>query len=255
MRIKNGITLLVLLWLAVAPKIAEAQGVILFDEGHGQRFLVEQEGSLNLSGLSGLFQAESLQVRIGKEIITDKILADVDGLVISGAFKPFTPPEISAITDFVARGGRLCIMLHIGSPVANLLGKINVLISNGVVREQVNLIEGNDLDFYIEKFTPHELFEGIDRFKVYGGWALLNAKENAEIIAATSPKAWIDLNRNNKRDNNSEMEKSLGLVVAGRVGHGNFVVFGDDAIFQNRFLTEENILLGKNLAKWLKNKR
>jgi hypothetical protein len=29
------------------------------------------------------------------------------------------------------------------------------------------------------------------------------------------------------------------------------VLFGDDAIFQNQFLTGGNAVLGKNLARWL----
>jgi hypothetical protein len=41
------------------------------------------------------------------------------------------------------------------------------------------------------------------------------------------------------------------VVIAGSLGRGEFAVFGDDAIFQNRFLKDENLLLGKNLVKWM----
>ncbi|MBW1897757.1 MAG: hypothetical protein JRI61_01710, partial [Deltaproteobacteria bacterium] len=41
----------------------------------------------------------------------------------------------------------------------------------------------------------------------------------------------------------------------GKWGAGHFVVFGDDAIFQNKFLIEENALIGKNLARWLKGEK
>jgi len=41
------------------------------------------------------------------------------------------------------------------------------------------------------------------------------------------------------------------VAVAGRSGKGRFVVFGDDAIFQNKFLTGDNLVLGRNLASWL----
>lgn len=42
------------------------------------------------------------------------------------------------------------------------------------------------------------------------------------------------------------------MVVAGSYGKGRFAVFGDDAIFQNRFLDADNRKLAANLARWLK---
>jgi hypothetical protein len=47
--------------------------------------------------------------------------------------------------------------------------------------------------------------------------------------------------------------QAFGVVIAGRSGRGGFVIFGDDALFQNKFLVEGNAALAKNLAKWLRN--
>ena len=258
MKIANRIIILTVLLTAsglITPLYAKAhQKDVVFDEGHGQRFLIDKNDPLDLSKLSGLFKSERFIVRSSKSEITSGGLAEVDVLVISGAFKPFTKKEISTISLFVKQGGKLCIMLHIGLPVADLLRKFNVVVSNGVVREQENLIQNGDLDYYITKLDSHELFEGIEQFKVFGGWAVFNTKNNADIIAQTSPSAWIDLNGNNKRDNN-EGQQRLGLVIAGTFGKGHFVVFGDDAIFQNRFLSGGNVTLAKNLARWLGRKK
>lgn len=79
---------------------------------------------------------------------------------------------------------------------------------------------------------------------------MLNTGGNAEVIAHTSDTAWVDLNRDNTL-NRGDAVQSFGLVIAGKWGRGDFAVFGDDAIFQNRFLIEGNSLLGKNLARWL----
>jgi hypothetical protein len=49
----------------------------------------------------------------------------------------------------------------------------------------------------------------------------------------------------------NEVVGSVGVIVAGELGAGRFVVFGDDAIFQNKFLDEQNRRLAKNLARWL----
>jgi len=40
-------------------------------------------------------------------------------------------------------------------------------------------------------------------------------------------------------------------VVTGTLNKGDFVIFGDDAIFQNRFLDDDNRKLATNLGKWL----
>jgi hypothetical protein len=42
------------------------------------------------------------------------------------------------------------------------------------------------------------------------------------------------------------------VVVTGELGAGRFIIFGDDAVFQNRFLDRQNRQLAKNLARWLK---
>ena len=242
--------LLLSLLLSVSPLSAIAQKTVLFDEGHGQKFLIEQNGPLDLSKLSALFQNEGLRVKTSIGEITDEILVKADALVISGAFLPLTPLEIPAIIRFVEKGGRLCIMLHIGFPVADLLHHLNVSISNGVIHEQKNQIKGNDLDFYVTDLKSHELMRGVNRISIFGGWALLNTEENEQVIAQTSANAWVDLNRNNKIDKRDAVQ-SFGLVVVGTRGFGQFVVFGDDAIFQNQFLAGDNVLVGKNLARWL----
>jgi len=172
----------------------------------------------------------------------------VEALVISGAFKPLSQPEIEAILRFVNKGGKLSIMLHIGFPVADLLHALNVSISNGVIHEKENIIQDNDLEFNIVNLKEHGVTDKLKQFSLYGGWALLPTKENTQIIAQTSDKAWIDLTGDNKAD----AQQAFATVVAGTMGSGQFVVFSDDAIFQNKFLKENNYLLGRNLSIWLK---
>ena len=45
--------------------------------------------------------------------------------------------------------------------------------------------------------------------------------------------------------------QSFPLVLSGKKGTGRFVVFGDDAIFQNRFMDDHNTRLAQNLSAWL----
>lgn len=79
----------------------------------------------------------------------------------------------------------------------------------------------------------------------------MNTAASAKIVASTSPKGWVDFN-GDKKLSNGDIMQSFGVVVVGEIGAGRFVVFGDDAIFQNKFLDASNRQLAKNLARWLK---
>ena len=71
-----------------------------------------------------------------------------------------------------------------------------------------------------------------------------------EIIAATSDDAWLDLDRDRQRSQKTEPAQRFAVAVSAHEGEGKYVVFGDDAIFQNRFLQGENHKLARNLARW-----
>ena len=142
-------------------------------------------------------------------------------------------------------------MLHIGPPFAELLPRLKISSSNFVLKEQENIIDGDPANFQVKALEPHPLFAGIDHFSTYGCWALMSTAPSARIIAATSPRGWVDRNRD-KQLSTGDVVQSFGVVVAGELGAGRFVVFGDDAVFQNKFLDEQNRQLAKNLARWLK---
>ena len=173
----------------------------------------------------------------------------VDALIISGAFSPFAASEIEAIVTFLERGGMVALMTHIPSPYMSLAARLGVSVSNGVVLEQENVVESNGVDFMVKDFTAHPLTNGIENFTVYGGWALLERGEMVVSIARTSPWAWVDLNKNGVQDKRDAIQV-FSMILTGKVGRGDFVIFGDDAIFQNRFLEDGNYTLAKNLAIW-----
>jgi len=250
MRIAVYVLLLLLLAAALPAAALAASPVILFDEGHGQMFLVEQQGPLQLSGLATLFRQMGCEVRTRRGPLDDVALADVSALVSSGPFAPFVAEEGAAVGRFLERGGHLAVLLHIGPPVAGLLRQLGVSHSNGVLREQRDVLHDQPLDFWVSDLEPHPLFAGIERFALFGGWALINDGDGARIIARTGPRAWVDLNRDEKQDEGDPVQV-FGVAVAGERGKGGFVVFGDDAIFQNRYLEEYNGALGRNLVRWL----
>jgi hypothetical protein len=237
-------------FLAVPQAAASPKLVALFDESHGERFLAGQDGPLDLSRFAGVLKDQGFEIKTSGEATTDQRIAGVNVLVISGAFEPFAPSEVEAITRFIERGGGLAVMLHIGPPVADLLHRLHTSISNGVICEQENVIAGTCTDFRVTRFKAHEITKGLQEVSIFGGWALLNTGGDTSLIAETSPRAWIDLNRDGKLDA-ADAVQSFGVALAGQVGRGRFAVFGDDAVFQNQFLRDGNLLLARNLAAWL----
>lgn len=238
-----------LLILPLTTFAAVPDQVILFDQGHGQQFRIEGKGELQLSELAGVFRSGFALVKSDNAALTDENLAGVKGLVISGPFATLKTEEVDAIARFVQRGGRLAVMLHIAAPLSRLLHRLDVDHSNSVLHERNNIISNNDLSFTVKDLAPSPFFNGISQFSAYGVWAL-NPGASSAGIASTSDQAWVDLN-GDKVLSDGDAVGAFNIAVLGSYGAGGFVIFGDDAIFQNRYLDENNRLLARNLAAWL----
>jgi hypothetical protein len=227
---------------------ADTAPTVLFDQGHGQRFTVSDPGELQLSKLAETLRASQIAVTPVAAPLSDDTLKGAAGLVISGAFKPLQPEEVAAVARFVHNGGRLAVMLHIAPPLDSLLARLDVDYSNSVLHERKNIID-SDLNFRVTDLSATPLFSGINGFSAYGVWAL-RPGASSSAIARTSPEAWVDLNGDNVLSKGDAVG-ALAVVVMGTLGKGGFVVFGDDAIFQNRFLDDDNRRLAINLGTWL----
>ena len=246
------IPLATLLFILSFASFSAAAPTLLFDQGHGQAFTIEQKGDLHLGELAALFRIDGWQVASSPGTVTPQLLKKVDALVISGAFKPFASAEIEAIANFVQAGGRLVVMLHIAPPLVPLLHKFGVVTANGVVQEgsQSLILDGQALNFKVANLQKHPLNHDLNYFSLYGGWPLLPQGGNVHSVASTSPTAWVDLDRDKVLSLNDAVQE-FSVLVTGKVGQGEFAVFADDAIFQNRFLEGENVRLAKNLSHWL----
>jgi hypothetical protein len=240
---------MMLLTVTVLTVQTASARTVLFDAGHGERFKITDNGPLQLTNFAAIVRASGADVATLDKPITDAALAGVDGLVISGAFKELKQEEIEAVMRFIERGGKLAVMLHIAPPLGSLLDRLQIQYTNGVILETENMIDNQPLNFRAKRLAPHRVLQGVKEFSLYGVWGLVNNNHSARIIAATSPKAWIDIYGDHvQRPDNTA---SFGVVIAGEAGKGAFLVFGDDAIFQNKFLDESNTKLAANLAAWL----
>jgi hypothetical protein len=240
----------ILLSMTIFADSAWAAPTVLFDQSHRQAFLIENSGELDLSNFSEVIRREGVDVKSSTSSLTVDSLSVVDGLIISGPFASLNPSEIIAVLDFVNKGGKLALMLHIPQPLAPLMAELGVIHSTGVIKEQENLIDDKITDFAVNVVGSNPLFAGVDSFALYGAWAVATTRSGVEEIASTTDRAWVDLNKDGEFNPGDAMQK-LGVAVFGNLGKGEFVVFGDDAIFQNRFMVNTNRTLAVNLAGWM----
>lgn len=246
----NAVRLLLILLLLPATVAAASKPAVLFDQAHGQLFRVEASGPLQLSGLAEIFGAAGFTIATTSERLTGERLAKADVLVISGPFKPLDDAEVAQVLEFLEKGGGLAIMLHIAPPLRSLLHRLEVDFANGTLRQPGQGIRTDPLNFRIRDLAEHPLTSGLDGFWVYGAWALRGTADQVKVIGRTSPQAWIDLDRDG-RFSSRDAAQAFGVLAVGSRGHGRYVVFGDDALFQNRFLDRDNRQLAANLAAWL----
>jgi hypothetical protein len=237
-----------LLLLAYTAVAGDGGSQILFDQGHNQRFVIEEKGELQLSKLADIMRSQGATVVSTKKTLSAETLKDITALVISGPFESLSSDEIEAVAQFIERGGRVAAMLHIGPPLAGLLTRFDLDHSNAVLHERNDVID-SDNNFRVTNLSDATLFAGLDYFSIYGAWALDPGK-NGKILAQTSPDAWADLN-GDKMLSKGDVVGAFTVAVSGTLGSGSFVVFGDDAIFQNRYLDKNNSRLAANLAGWL----
>lgn len=240
--------LAVITLLATSSFGEDALPVVLFDQGHDQRFVIEETGDLQLSKLADAIRSQGAQVVSTKAILTDEKLTSVFSLVLSGPFTELSPEEVDAVIRFVERGGRLAVMLHIGPPLTGLLHRLEVDHSNSVLHERRNVLD-IDINFIVWDLTTTPLLNGLEKFSAHGIWALKGGT-GVTAIAHTSAEAWVDLN-GDRRLSRGDMVGSYDVAVTGTAGAGSFTIFGDDAIFQNRYLVDDNVKLAANLGAWL----
>ncbi len=242
------------LWARGAPPAAAGRGsggVIVVDQAHRQAFTVDRQGPLQLSRFARVLTDAGAEVRSSRAPLDAGVLDGAAALVISGPFEPLSPAELDAVETFLARGGRLAVMLHVGAAVASLGFRLGVSISNGVVRDPAAMVGSDPTDFRARAVgAPHPVLAGVERFSLYGAWALLPRGRGTRSLAVTSAQAWVDLNRNQRKDAQDAVQ-TFSVALAGSRGEGRFVFFGDDAVFQNKFLQGDNRRLAHNLARWL----
>lgn len=236
------------------PEVATGPAKVVFDTSHGEIFSPVKKGPLHYSDFTATIRKTGAKVSMNAEAISLKALEGVDTYIIAGPSKPVSRDEIAALSLFVQDGGNLLVLMHISPPVAQLTESFGILVSNFVIAEHEGTIKGKSQDFYVAKMIEHPVTAGVGKIAVFGSWGLM-AEGEASVLASTSEKAWMDLNRNRAFDHGEPIQ-SYGIVAAANSGAGKVVVVADDAPFANKFMKEAgNRRLAQNIIAWFSAKK
>ena len=138
--------------------------------------------------------------------------------IIAGPTKRFEESEVTQIEDFVKRGGKLIIMVHIPpSNLKPLLDTFGIEVSPEPLKER----EVSAFPAY-----PHVLTEGVHKIVLYGCFRVSNPL--------------------------FKTKTGVGVVGYKEYGEGEVLVIGDDALFIDEYIrSASNLDYARNIARWL----
>lgn len=148
-------------------------------------------------------------------------IKDIDecgAYIIAGPTKRFEEKEILQIEEFVKRGGKLVIMVHIPpSNLKKLLDVFGIEISPEPLKERnVTAIPA----------YPHVLTERVSKIMLYGCFRVSDPLFKAK--------------------------DGVGVVGYKKYGRGEVLVMGDDALFIDQYIhSGDNLDYARNVARWL----
>lgn len=242
-------------WTSLPPDVKENGGVVVagrtvFDLSHSEIFSPFKDGPLNYSGFYDMLVNSGETVSSNDGPVTAAALNGVKTYILIGPTKEVSCEEVFALKGFVNNGGNLLVLLHISEPAARLTEEFGIIVSNFVVSENENRIEGAPKNFRLTAFDGHPITKDVANVAVYGTWGLL-AEGSSRILARASEAAWADFNANGLKETD-EPAFPFGIIAVNEYGGGKVIVMADDAPFANRFLEEaDNRKLGGNIIEWL----
>jgi hypothetical protein len=176
--------------------------------------------------------------------ISSDDLNGIDLLVLGRTTVPLTPAETAAIESFVAAGGSVLVYGDVDASLSvnSLLGPMGIRFDNRVV---VSAHYDWDPESFWVPFAPLAgvLKNGGAFHTNWGG--SLSVTLPARSILATDADAWIDVNRNERRDA-GDIGGPLTLAAVAEPGAGRVAVLAD-----NPFSDSRPVYFAMELVRWL----
>lgn len=217
-------------------------GTVVFDMGHGEVFGADDTGELGQSGAVSRIREAGFDVVVNSDTITEADLATASGLIIAGPMIPLRDEEYAAITSFVERGGTVLLTIHVPFPVQKVPAHWGLPVGTEIVMSQGEFTNPTQPSvFGADAIVPNPLTEGVTRVVVVSGWPVMAASAQAELVVSSNDRSWLSASGDQSPvPPEGTTFGSYGIIGVTRIGKGQVVVSGDDAVFANLALAEED---------------
>jgi ABC-type uncharacterized transport system involved in gliding motility auxiliary subunit len=188
----------------VAPEVPK----VYFVTGHGEASTATAAGGAGDRGLSVLTQAlkRDNMDTADVSLLSGEVPEDADVIAIIGPTRAYTEPEITALGEFLDRGGRMLVALD---PLIDtdgtmrwtrleaLLAGRGVIVHDDLVVDPSRRLPFYDLSaVYLEDFGDHPVTQGLEGFAVLFTVArsLEADDDSARVLVQTSDEGWGETN-------------------------------------------------------------
>ena len=258
----------------------ETKKIIYCLTGHGEKSIDDTQAS-GLSTLKQSVEAEGYAIR-NLLTLRDSIPADCSVLVIPGPEKDIFPPELAMMERYLARGGKLLVLVDPVTEIArldSLVAEFGIDITNSIIIDRFGkLLAGNYLTPIVNKYEKHPITENFRLASFFPQARALAIAKNkpagaeARVLASTGESSYAETNIADVLKGKTQFEPGQDIaspvnvaVVAtmdapraaqngpdNRVRHSRVVVFGDSDFASNAYITlsgNKDLIL--NTIGWL----
>lgn len=264
---------------AILNVLQEKQHKVYFLTGHGERDIDHADPFVGYSRAGVALRSENLLVGRLNLALTPQIPEDCDLLILAGPSSPLPEAEIRLLRDYLAKGGRLLVMLDgfTPHPLKALLDEWNVKVGDDVVihrNHSVN-IQGFRLTrpaafAVVENYADHPAVRQLagfnTEFPIARSVGVLDSQSQrvrVTELARTKPAPdfWAETNWqvegeratfNADQDIPGPISIAVAAEASGDAGaNGRLVVIGSSFFLANHHFTANNYNFFINIVNWL----
>lgn len=249
---------------------------VYFLTGHGERDLESQERN-GYSRIKQQMLRDNLSVRVLAPGDQSGIPDDADALVIAGPRGRYAESEVAQIRDYLARDGRLMVLLdsYNESGLEPLLESWGIAVGDQMVVDPSRTLSGSDL--FVRSYGPHPITRNIRTqtcvfylprvVEPLSAWTNLQDRADKPTVVSlcqSSPDSWAESDRDQRPvryDEGRDVPGPISLAAAAERGPiqgldvtvrpARLVVVGDADFASNLPLTGANFDFFMSALNWL----
>lgn len=248
--------------------------VVYFVSGHGERDPRNFDKYEGYSGIANSLTEDHIDVRSLQLGASNAIPQDASAVVIAGPLHKFSPAEIEAVRQYLARSGRLLVTLENSheTGLRPLLREWGVRVGEGHVVDTGHSLSG--IELFLDAYAPHPITASLTNVTVVmylprplgivedaSGGA---DKPHVVPLLQSGATSWAEMDTAAKTfvfDTGREQRGPLTIAMAVEKGQvagvdmdirpTRIVVFGDTDFASNGSLVGGNPDLFRNAVNWL----